>query len=154
MGKSRIKNLEEQLAAEKRKRKTKLQKNCAEQFSKELRENATKAELHFMEVARKKGLNLEFQTPIYIYNGGGKKNGVKNFYIVDFLDRKNKFVFEIDGKYHNSPEQRKRDYYRTLDLKKLGYTVYRITNEEIFSGNTTAFLYRIYPQLNKIKNGI
>lgn len=73
---------------------------------------------------------------------------------MDFLDRKNKFVFEIDGKYHDSPEQRKRDYYRTLDLKKLGYTVYRITNEEIFSGNTTAFLYRIYPQLNKIKNGI
>lgn len=154
MGKSKVKLLKEQLAAEERKIKDSLKKNCAEQFSKELRENATQAELHFLKIAEKKGLNLEFQVPINIYKKGGKKKGIDKFYIVDFLDRKNKLIFEIDGGYHNSPEQRKRDYYRTLDLKNLGYTVYRITNTEIFKGNTTAFLYRIYPHLSKFENRI
>lgn len=149
MGKSKIQILQEQLYAEKRKRKTRLQENCAKHFSKELRENATEAELHFMEIAERKHITLEFQVPVYIYNKGSRKKGIKKFYIVDFLDRKNKYIFETDGEYHNTSEQRERDYYRTLALNKLGYTVYRISNKEVLSGGTTSFLYRIYPHLNK-----
>ena len=154
MGKSKIQILQEQLFAEKRKRRTKLQENCAAHFSKELKENATEAELHFMEIARRKRIPLEFQVPVFIYNKGTRRKGIQKFYIVDFLDRKNKFIFEIDGDYHDSPKQKRKDYYRTLALKRLGYTVYRISNKDIFKGKTTAFLYRIYPFLNKTEYGI
>lgn len=154
MGKSKIKLLQEQLYAEKRKRKTKLQENCAKHFSKELKENATDAELHFMEIAERKHITLEFQVPIYIFNKGSRKKGIRKFYIVDFLDRKNKYIFEIDGEYHNIPEQKRKDYYRTLALQKLGYIVYRISNEDILSGKTTSFLYRIYPHLNKTGHAV
>ena len=123
---------------------------CANNYAKELRENATEVELRFMEIAKRKGLNLAFQVPIRIKNVCNQKTGKMGiFYIVDFLDKKKKIVIEIDGSYHNNWEQRERDAIRTRHLEQYGYKVYRITNGDVFAGRTTAFLYTIYPHLNK-----
>lgn len=123
---------------------------CANTYAKELRENATEAELRFMEIAKRKGLKLNFQVPIRIKNAYNQKTGKKGiFYIVDFLDKKKKIVIEIDGNYHNNWEQKEKDAIRTKHLESLGYKVYRITNGDVFAGRTTAFLYTVYPYLNK-----
>lgn len=123
---------------------------CAQSYAKELRENATEAELRFMEIAKRKGLKLDFQVPIRIKSAYNQKTGKMGiFYIVDFLDKKKKIVIEIDGWYHNNWEQREKDTIRTRHLKEHGYKVFRITNEDVFAGRTTAFLYTIYPHLNK-----
>lgn len=105
-----------------------------------MKEAATNAELHFKEVAERKGLNLEFQVPVYIKY----KKAIQRFYIVDFMDKEHKIIFEIDGEYHDTYEQKKKDWFRTRDLNSLGYTVYRISNNDVFLGKTTAFLYKIY----------
>lgn len=123
---------------------------CAKNYAEELKENATEAELRFMEISKRKGLNLDFQVPIRIKDVFNEKTGKMGiFYIVDFLDKKRRIVIEVDGGYHSEWEQRKKDYIRTQHLKRHGYKVYRITNEDVFAGRTTAFLYTIYTQLNK-----
>lgn len=106
----------------------------------------TTAELKFMEVCNRKNIKLKFQYPIRIL----KKNGsIKKFYIADFCDIKNKIIIEVDGLYHEDPKQKRNDYYRTLDLNKMGYKVYRITNLEVYQGKSTQFLYNIYRNINK-----
>ena len=65
-------------------------------------------------------------------------------YIVDFLFRKSKLVVEIDGEYHDTYQQQKKDLQRTKDLCREGYKVFRITNAEVFAGKTTEFLYKAY----------
>ena len=42
-------------------------------------------------------------------------------------------VIEVDGGYHNTPEQQKKDAERTEKMKKLGIRVYRISNEDVFN---------------------
>ena len=112
----------------------------------EQRIEPTKAESKFMEVCNKKGIKLKFQHPIRIVN---KKGSIKKFYIADFCDIKNKIIIEVDGLYHEDPKQKRNDYYRTLDLNKLGYKVYRITNLEVYQGKSTQFLYNIYKYIKK-----
>jgi very-short-patch-repair endonuclease len=52
-------------------------------------------------------------------------------YIVDFLFRKSKIIVEIDGGYHFTEEQQKKDALRTERLEGQGYKVIRFTNERI-----------------------
>lgn len=52
-------------------------------------------------------------------------------YIVDFLCRDLNIVIEIDGGYHNEPEQQQYDAQRTEYLETLGYKVIRFTNEQV-----------------------
>lgn len=52
------------------------------------------------------------------------------YFIADFL-LGNKLILEVDGKYHNTEEQKQKDERRTQILNKAGYDVLRITNEQI-----------------------
>lgn len=54
-------------------------------------------------------------------------------YIADFICIKNKLIVEIDGGYHAQEEQKLKDYLRTQDLEKMGYTVIRFTNNQLYS---------------------
>ena len=63
-------------------------------------------------------------------------NAIKNktFYLtyyVDFIDIDNKYIFEIDGGYHEEEKQKKKDDKRDKVLKEMGYKVIRYTNNEI-----------------------
>ena len=52
-------------------------------------------------------------------------------YIVDFACLDKLVTIEIDGGYHNEPEQKKYDEERTRSLKENGFTEFRYTNEEV-----------------------
>jgi very-short-patch-repair endonuclease len=141
--KQKIKELQERIwnirhkEAIQKNRKT---ERIAKKFAGELKENATAAEKKFYSIAKKKNLYLQFQFPIYIKDG----NYIDKFYIADFCDRKHKMIFEIDGEYHLSVSQSQIDEERTRRLNGLGYQVFRISNEDVFAGKTTAFLRSAY----------
>lgn len=70
---------------------------------------------------------------------GAKLNGLKfrrqhplKDYIVDFFCYELDLVIELDGGYHNNPEQKVKDEIRDLHLKALGYKVLRFKNETVF----------------------
>jgi very-short-patch-repair endonuclease len=115
---------------------------AARPFQQELRERATAAELKFMHITQLKGLHLKFQYKINIMCKNGRR--IKRFYFADFCDSLHKLIFEIDGEYHDTHQQQKKDLQRTKDLCREGYKVFRITNAEVFAGKTTEFLYKAY----------
>lgn len=65
-------------------------------------------------------------------------------YIVDFVYLSRQLIVEVDGKYHNAPEQIEADSIREERLRSLGFRIIRFTNEEIL----------VFPEqvINKIKN--
>ena len=54
-------------------------------------------------------------------------------YIADFVCLKKNLVIEIDGGYHNQPNQQQNDEGRTAELERLGYSVIRFTNDAVLS---------------------
>ena len=87
----------------------------------ELRDHMTLPEkILWEELGEKKCLGYKFrrQHPIGIY-------------IVDFYAHKLKLVIEVDGKYHENPEQIKLDKERTSFLEFNGLKVLRFSNEEV-----------------------
>ena len=116
-------------------------KAIAIKYSKDIKLTETAAENKFYEIALKKKNNLERQYRIDIYK---KNKYFERFYFADFCDVINKLVFEVDGGYHFTEEQHKKDIKRTNDLKRMGYKVFRISNSQIKNGKTTQFLIECY----------
>lgn len=54
------------------------------------------------------------------------------YFIVDFALLDRKLIIEIDGKSHTSIEAKKKDADRDAKLVSLGWSVGRVTNEEVF----------------------
>ena len=52
-------------------------------------------------------------------------------YIADFVCLPAQLVIEVDGGYHQSPEQQEMDNIRTNYLKEKGFHVVRFSNEEV-----------------------
>jgi len=138
----KIQELEEEIRIIKIKQHNEGMKGISKSLHKEVKESITLHEDKFFNISKLKGLNLKRQYKIDIVR---KKDGyIERFYFVDFCDIKNKIVFEIDGEYHNTKEQIRRDKKRTNDLNKMGYTVFRITNTQIIEGKTTQFIFDSY----------
>jgi len=143
----KIKELKEEINAIKVKMHNDGMKSASKELSKKVLLSETEAEDKFFEIAKKKGLNLKRQYKIDIIR---KKDGfIRRFYFVDFCDTLRKIVFEVDGGYHFTKEQNKKDCKRTKDIERMGYKVFRITNEQIYNGKTTQFLMDVYK-----KNGV
>jgi len=89
--------------------------------------NATKYELDFK-------LKLDQNNVKYIFQKGFF---VGDFYcIVDFyIPKPYKICVEIDGGYHQTKEQIKRDYAKDKYLKSRGFKIVRINNEDVESYN-------------------
>ena len=87
----------------------------------EMRKNPTEAESVLWNALRDNGLGVKFR----------QQHIIEDF-IVDFYCNEYKVTVEIDGKYHDRPEQKKSDEERTARLNELGYTELRFTNEEVF----------------------
>ncbi len=84
---------------------------------------ATDSELLFKKKLSILGIRFMFQKAFISGNG---------YYIVDFyLPKPYKICIEIDGGYHNSPEQKRKDYYKDKYLKERGFSVVRIKNEDV-----------------------
>ena len=71
-------------------------------------------------------------------------------YIADFLCLKAKLVIELDGGYHDKPQQQLEDQWRTEFLQSKGYRVIRFTNEEV-SSQLKGVISRIKEELIKIE---
>ncbi len=68
-------------------------------------------------------------------------------YIADFVCLPVKLVIEVDGGYHENPEQQQEDQARTLFIESKGYTVIRFNNEEVDS-DINNVISRIKNELN------
>ena len=89
-------------------------------FAKENRNRSTEAESILWEFVRAKQLGRPF-----------KRQHIIGDYIADFACLPAKLIIEIDGGYHQLPEQQMSDEQRTEWLQSRGYKVLRFTNEEI-----------------------
>ena len=99
--------------------------------AKRMRRNPTEAEAVLWQALKTNNLGLHFRRQHVIHD-----------FIVDFLCYDRKMTIELDGGYHNTAEQKEYDEYRTEELKRLGYTELRFTNEEVI-GNLNAVLMQI-----------
>ncbi|MEO8770460.1 MAG: DUF559 domain-containing protein [Ferruginibacter sp.] len=110
------------------------------QFAKDNRKNATEAEAIMWEQLRDRqvdGFKFRRQHPIAGY-------------IPDFVCLEKKLIIEIDGEYHNDDEQKIFDSAREKWLNEYGYTLIRITNEEIKNSLSNS-IKKIKEELSKIK---
>lgn len=112
--------LEQKVAEKRRLRKQEYNKNRlqtlidrAKSFREDLIKKQTKAEVIFK--AKLKSLNIGYEFQKIVYTD-------KTFYILDFYIPSLNLVIELDGKYHDTKEQKIKDSKRTLELKKLGFT--------------------------------
>jgi very-short-patch-repair endonuclease len=53
-------------------------------------------------------------------------------YILDFYCSKHKFAIELDGNYHDEPNQLELDTIRDKELERMGITVLRYENKYVF----------------------
>jgi very-short-patch-repair endonuclease len=94
-------------------------------YKKTLRSNCTREELIFKKALDEVGVKFRFQSLFY----------TKTFQcIVDFLINtdKLKLVIEIDGEYHNSQQQKTKDFKREEWLyNQRGFLTIRFTNKEV-----------------------
>ena len=95
------------------------------------RKNPTEAESALWGMLKTNNLGLHFRRQHVILD-----------FIVDFICLEKGLVIELDGGYHNNPEQAEYDKQRTNHLTKLGYTELRFTNEELLT-NPDAVIARI-----------
>ncbi len=54
-------------------------------------------------------------------------------WILDFYFPQYRLAVEIDGEYHNEPEQKERDKAKSVDCEKLEITLLRLTNQEVLN---------------------
>lgn len=110
------------------------------EFQKELQENATEAEKIFYKYLEDHRVKFEFQKILC----------PNKCYIVDFFLIDYQIIVEIDGGYHDTEEQQKKDWERSLEIyRKFGYKTFRLKNSQIFSGNYEKKLINF---LKKIKD--
>lgn len=94
----------------------------------ENRREKTPAEAHVFELLESLGIKYVFEKGVL------RKH---SFYLVDFyFPKPRKLCLEIDGKYHDTPEQRIKDRNRDNFIRnKRNMRVLRITNEQAFALN-------------------
>jgi very-short-patch-repair endonuclease len=106
-------------------------------LAKQLRERMTQAEILIWDKLKNKqfrGYKFRRQHPLHKF-------------IVDFYCHELKLIIEIDGKYHDSEEQKKKDLNRTELLKFQGLSEIRFTNEEVIN-NIGSVLKKLEEQIN------
>lgn len=107
---------------------------------KRLISNATAAENIVREIFKSsQGISSIYQKPFFI---------CESIYFADFYLPNYKAIIEIDGSYHNNPDQIIKDDRRTAYLKSVGIQVYRITNENVNNPES------VYEFINNIIQGL
>lgn len=107
--------------------RSKYLQKLAKEYRADLIRRATSAEKHFMKLLIRYGIKFECQKIIFLTD---KNRQIVKFYIADFVIRKT--IVELDGEYHFTKEQRKKDRNRERDLQAKGYKILRIPNEVVF----------------------
>ena len=109
-----------------------------------MRNNPTEAESALWKALKANSLGMHFRRQHIIHD-----------FIVDFMCYDRMLTIEIDGGYHNTEEQRNYDQYRTEELKRLGYTELRFTNEEVIGNlkGVTAKIEAVAVNLPSLQGG-
>jgi ATP-dependent DNA helicase RecG len=105
------------------KKYTKTSKLAAEEFRQENLAKQTPAEKQLGKILRELKIKYQAQRPVHYAKG--------KFFILDFYIVMSRLCIEVDGGYHNTPEQQEKDTLRTEILNKQNVKVVRFTNEEI-----------------------
>ncbi|SFV29837.1 Very-short-patch-repair endonuclease [Devosia crocina] len=98
-------------------------------FARKLRRDQTPAERRFWVLLlpwRTAGWHFRRQAPI-------------GPFVVDFVCKREKLIFEIDGDSHYFDEGIERDIARTAYLRRLGYTVVRFSNDNVLDSDEGVF---------------
>lgn len=90
------------------------------ELQKERKKQTTEAERILWESLKTKQLGEKF-----------RRQHIIDEFIVDFVCLSKKLIIEVDGGYHNNPNQKEADNLRTQILNDFGYKVIRFTNEEV-----------------------
>jgi very-short-patch-repair endonuclease len=93
-----------------------------QEYRRELIQKITPAEKNVFAYLTKRDIPFKFQHPIIV--------STNQFYLVDFYFEKKRLAVEIDGGYHFTDEQERRDANRTRNLGLCNVRVVRFTNEE------------------------
>ncbi len=108
--------------------------------AKEMRKEPTFAEALLWDAVRNKKLDSKFRRQHLIGN-----------YIADFVCLESRLVVEVDGEYHDTPEQIELDEARTFELEqKHRFKVIRFSNDEV-KKDIEAVLSKIQTELNNRK---
>ncbi|UYZ60945.1 endonuclease domain-containing protein [Hymenobacter latericus] len=97
-----------------------MQYNLSSVSAWQMRRQPTLAEAVMWQHLRGKRLGFRF-----------RRQNVIDRFIADFICIPAKLIVEVDGGYHNQPEQNTYDEGRTHNLATLGDTVSRFSNEEV-----------------------
>lgn len=89
-------------------------------YAKQKKENPTEAEQILWRYLQKSQLGESF-----------RRQHIIGDFIADFVCLSAHLIIEVDGGYHQLPEQQTNDKERTEWLNKQGYEVLRFTNEEV-----------------------
>lgn len=92
------------------------------EYRKELLSKSTKAEISLYETLSLLDINFVKQCPIL---------GMDKFYICDAYLPDYNLIIEMDGEYHYTNEQLKKDRKRDNMLHRMGYCIIHFNNEEI-----------------------
>ncbi|MEX1002380.1 MAG: endonuclease domain-containing protein [Crocinitomicaceae bacterium] len=90
------------------------------EYAAQLRKQMTPEEKILWEELRHSRIGVKF----------GRQHPISRF-IVDFYCHKHKLVIEVDGKIHLKSEIKTNDLQRENELKELGLTVIRFSNEQV-----------------------
>lgn len=71
-----------------------------------------------------------------------RRQHIIDSFIVDFVCLSKQLIIEVDGGYHNKPEIKEADEFRTSILEEIGYRILRFTNEEVIA-DTDAVVNKI-----------
>ena len=111
------------------------------ELAKEMRNKPTEAEsflwIHLSQI-KNKGIRFKRQHPIL-------------YFIADFYCHAAKLVVEVDGAYHDVPEQYCYDKNRDSELMNLGLKVVRFTNEQVLNDIENTLTQIKNEILNRIK---
>ncbi|KGQ48728.1 hypothetical protein JL12_08640 [Gallibacterium anatis 10672-6] len=114
-------------------------KNLKE-LSQKLRSNQTDAESKLWQrINRDQLLGFRFNRQKPLLN-----------YIVDFYCAKAKLIIELDGSHHYEVEHQEKDRLRDDELRSLGFTVMRFSNDEIYY-EIEAVVEQIYLFLEQVQ---
>jgi very-short-patch-repair endonuclease len=99
--------------------------NSKKKFGKSLTARPTETELVFAYILRHFQIKFNMNKPVSLRP---KKKVFPDFYI-----KKYRWMVEVDGGYHNTPEQHEKDVIRQRELEAIrpGWTITRFTNEDV-----------------------
>lgn len=72
-------------------------------------------------------------------------------YIVDFVSLRHHLIVELDGKYHNRPDQQEEDAMRERFLESCGFHILRFSNEQVFE-NPEQVANQVITEIKKQNN--